>query len=154
MSKQEPAERPIAENRRARHEYTILETVEAGLVLTGSEVKSLRNGRATIADGWVLFKNGEAWVTNVHIPPYEEANRFNHEPLRDRKLLLHGKEIDRLASLVARQGCTVIPLELRWSGGRAKLLLGLGKGKKAHDKREAEKAHDAKREIARALRRG
>lgn len=143
----------IAENRRARHEFLIEETVEAGLVLLGSEVKSLRNGRASIVDGWVIWKNGEAWLTNIHIPPYTEANRFNHEPLRDRKLLLHKREIARLGGQVHRNGYALVPLELRWSAGRAKVVLGLGKGKKLHDKREAEKSADAKREIARALRR-
>jgi len=141
----------IAVNRKARHRYQIEDTYEAGLVLLGSEVKSLRNGKVTLAEGYVRLEQGEAWLVDVHIPPYEQANRENHEPRRPRKLLLHGRELKRLFGKVAQQGYTIVPLQLYFSGGRAKLEVGLGRGKKLHDKRHDEKKRDAKREIDRAL---
>ncbi len=143
----------VAQNRRARFEYEILDTFEAGLVLTGSEVKSLRNGRANITDAFGIVTNGELWLLNCHIPPYEQGGYSNHDPVRTRKLLLHRREIERLIGAVERQGQTLVPLELYFTPrGHAKVRLALAKGKKAHDKRETIKEREAQREIARALR--
>jgi SsrA-binding protein len=142
----------IARNRRARHDYLILETFEAGLVLTGTEVKSLREGRANISDAYGIVRDGEAFLLNLHIAPYEHRGYANHEPDRTRKLLLHRKEIRRLIGAVERQGLTLIPLELYFKNGVAKVALALGKGKKLHDKRDAERERDAAREIARVAR--
>ncbi len=142
----------IARNRRARHDYLILETFEAGLVLTGTEVKSLREGRANISDAYGIVRDGEAFLLNLHISPYEHRGYANHEPDRTRKLLLHRKEIRRLIGAVERQGLTLIPLELYFKNGVAKVALALGKGKKLHDKRDAERERDAAREIARVAR--
>lgn len=148
-----PAKVPVAQNRRARHDYEILETFEAGIVLTGSEVKSLREGRANITDGFGIVKDGELWLLNAHIPPYERGGYSNHAPTRTRKLLLHKKEILRLIGALERKGLALVPLELYFSpGGKAKVRLGLGRGKQQHDKRADLKAQEAKREIARALR--
>jgi len=143
----------IAVNRKARHRYHIEDTFEAGLALVGSEVKSLRNGKVTLNEGYVRLENGEAWLVGVHIPPYEQANRENHDPTRARKLLLHRRELKRLFGKVAQQGYTVVPLRLYFSRGRAKLEVGLGRGKKLHDKRHDQKERDAKREMERALKR-
>ena len=142
----------IARNRRARHDYLILETFEAGLVLTGTEVKSLREGRANISDAYGIVRDGEAFLLNLHIAPYEHRGYANHEPDRTRKLLLHRKEIRRLIGAVERQGLTLIPLELYFKNGVAKVAMALGKGKKLHDKRDAERERDAAREIARVAR--
>ena len=142
----------IARNRRARHDYLILETFEAGLVLTGTEVKSLREGRANISDAYGTIRDGEAFLLNLHIAPYEHRGYANHEPDRTRKLLLHRKEIRRLIGAVERQGLTLVPLELYFKNGVAKVALALGKGKKLHDKRDAERERDAAREIARVAR--
>ena len=142
----------IARNKRARFDYHILETFEAGLVLTGTEVKSLREGRANISDAYGIIKDGEAYLLNLHISPYESRGYANHEPGRTRKLLLHRKEIRRLIGAVERQGLTLIPLELYFKRGIAKVALALGKGKKLHDKRDTERERDAAREIARAVR--
>ena len=142
----------IARNKRARFDYHILETFEAGLVLTGTEVKSLRDGRANISDSYGIIKDGEAYLLNLHISPYESRGYANHEPDRTRKLLLHRKEIRRLIGAVEREGLTLIPLELYFKNGVAKVALALGKGKKLHDKRETERQRDAQREIARAVR--
>src|SRR5512132_4731759 len=142
----------IARNKRARHDYEILETWEAGIVLTGSEVKSLRNGKANISDAYGIVKDGEVQLLNLHISPYEQASYFNHEPTRTRKLLLHKREIRRIIGAVERQGLTLVPLELYFKKGVAKVAMALGKGKKLHDKRDAEKQRDADREIARAVR--
>ncbi|HSQ31939.1 MAG TPA: SsrA-binding protein SmpB [Gemmatimonadaceae bacterium] len=142
----------IARNRRARHDYLILETFEAGLVLTGTEVKSLREGKANISDAYGIVRGGEAFLLNLHIAPYEHRGYANHEPDRTRKLLLHRKEIRRLIGAVERQGLTLIPLELYFKNGVAKVALALGKGKKLHDKRDAERERDAAREIARVAR--
>jgi SsrA-binding protein len=144
--------RPIARNKRARHDYHILESWEAGIVLTGTEVKSLREGKAAITDAYAIVKDGEVFLLNLHIPPYEKGNQFNHEPTRTRKLLLHRKEIRRLIGAVERQGLTLIPLELYFKRGIAKVALALGKGKKLHDKRETERRRAAEREMARAVR--
>jgi SsrA-binding protein len=149
----EPEEKPrqsVARNKRASHDYHILETWEAGLVLTGSEVKSLRNGRANIGDAYAILRDGEVYLINLHISPYEQASYFNHDPTRTRKLLLHKKEIRKMIGAVERQGLTLIPLELYFKKGKAKVALALGKGKKLHDKRADIKKKDAEREIARA----
>ncbi|HEX6631089.1 MAG TPA: SsrA-binding protein SmpB [Gemmatimonadaceae bacterium] len=150
----EPADEreSIARNRRARHEYHILDTYEAGLVLTGTEVKSLRAGKANLTDAFGVVKDGEVFLLNLHISPYEQGNQFNHEPTRTRKLLLHRREIRRLIGSVERQGLTLVPLELYFRRGKAKVALALGKGKKLHDKRADEQKRDAEREIARLVR--
>ena len=147
-------DRLVAQNRRASHDYFILETVEAGLVLAGTEVKSLRHGKASLAEAYATIENGEAWVMQLHIPPYEQGNRWNLEPTRRRKLLLHRPEIAKLEKAVAQKGQTIVPLKLYFSRGYAKLLLGVGKGKKMHDKRQSIAERDAKREIQRAKRAG
>ena len=150
----EQGRKVIARNRRALHEYHIEDTYEAGLVLTGTEVKSLRAGRASLADGFAQITDGEVWLHNVHIPEYVQGTWTNHTPRRIRKLLLHRKEIDRLAAKVSEQGLTLVPLKLYLKGGRAKIELGLCRGKKLYDKREAIAERDAKREIERAVRKG
>ncbi|MDB4900504.1 MAG: smpB [Gemmatimonadetes bacterium] len=154
MSKQEEKTdvESIAKNRRARHDYTILDTWEAGIVLTGSEVKSLREGKANLSDAYGIVRDGEIYIINLHISPYERASYNNHEPTRTRKLLLHKREIGRLIGAIERQGLTLVPLELYFKHGIAKVAMALGKGKKLHDKREDAKARDADREIARAVR--
>jgi SsrA-binding protein len=142
----------IARNKRARHEYTILETYEAGLVLRGTEVKSLRNGKANLVDAYGIVKDGELWLLNLHIAPYEKGTAWNHEATRTRKLLLHTSEIRRLIGAVERKGLTIVPLELRFRRGRAKVVIALGRGKKLHDKRADLKERDAQRDVERALR--
>ena len=142
----------IAENRRARFDYFLEQTFEAGLSLTGSEVKSLRNGRANIAESYAAVEGDQIVLVNADIPPYAQANRFNHEPRRPRKLLLHRKEIDRLIGAVQREGRTIVPTKLYWSDkGLAKLEIALAKGKKAHDKREATAERDWQRDKARLM---
>ena len=148
------AERVVAHNRRARHDYAILETVEAGLVLTGTEVKSLRAGKASLAEAYATVEGKEAVVRQLHIPPYEQGNRWNPDPVRARKLLLHRAEIEKLAAAVARKGHTIVPLKLYFSKGYAKLLLGVARGKQTHDKRHAIAERDARREVERARRGG
>jgi len=143
-------ERVVAQNRRASHDYLILETFEAGIVLTGTEVKSLRHGKASLAEAYATVEGGQAWVRQMHIPPYEQGNRANPDPVRARKLLLHRAEIEKLGAGVAQQGQTIVPLRLYFSRGRAKLLVALAKGKKTYDKRHAIAERDAKREIDRA----
>ena len=147
-------EATIALNRRARYEYFIDETFEAGLVLTGTEIKSVRNGRANLRDGYVRIESGEAWLENVHISPYAQGNVMNQEPLRPRKLLLHRKEISSLIGKVKQKGYTLIPLRMYIRRNHAKVEVGLARGKKQYDKREAIAEREAKREIARAVRRG
>lgn len=142
----------VATNKEARRLYFIDDVFEAGLVLMGSEVKSLRNGRATIKEGYIRIDGGEAFLVNVHIPPYEQANINNHEPTRHRKLLLHRRELQRLIGAVSRQGYTLVPMSLYFKKGKCKLEFGLGKGKKLQDKRQDQKAADAKREMDRARR--
>ena len=144
--------RSIARNKRARFDYHILDTWEAGLVLTGTEVKSLRAGKATISDAYAIVNGGEVFLLNLHIPLYEQGNRFNHDPTRSRKLLLHRREIRRMIGAVEREGLTLIPLELYFKRGVAKVALALGKGKKVHDKRAAERRRDDEREMARVAR--
>ena len=143
----------IARNRRARHDYHIEDTVEGGLVLTGTEVKSLRLGRASLADGFGQVSDHEVWLHNVHIPEYTEGTWTNHEPRRTRKLLLHRKEIDRLATATSERGLTLVPLSLYFKDGRAKVELAVARGKRTYDKRRDLARRDAAREIDRALRR-
>ena len=150
----EKTEKDLAVNRRAYHDYFIDEKYEAGVMLTGTEVKSVRNGRANLRDGFVRIDNGEAWLENGHISPYGEGNLMNHEPMRSRKLLLHRKEIASLIGKVKQKGYTLIPLRVYITRNRAKVEVGLARGKRQFDKREAIAERDAKREIARAMRRG
>lgn len=143
----------VTENRKARHDYFIEETLEAGIVLTGTEVKSLRGGKANIKDSFARVENGEVVLYDMHISPYEQGNRFNHEPRRPRKLLLHKEEIRRLIGKTREKGLTLIPLRVYFnSQGRAKVELALARGKKLYDKREAIRERDAKREIEKAFR--
>ena len=151
-TKTEPERQSIAKNRSARHEYAILDTFEAGLVLTGTEVKSLRDGRANISDAYGVVKGGELWLLNANISPYGSGGYVNHEPGRSRKLLLHQREIRRLIGAVEREGLTLIPLELYFRRGLAKVSLALARGKKLHDKRDDARRRDAERDIARAFR--
>ncbi|MEJ7813480.1 MAG: SsrA-binding protein SmpB [Gemmatimonadaceae bacterium] len=148
----EDERQPVARNKRARHDYHILETYEAGLALTGTEVKSLRQGKANLADAFAVLKDGEMWLLNLHISPYEQGNRYNHEPTRTRKMLMHRKEIRRLIGAVERQGLTLVPLDLYFIRGVAKVTLALAKGKKMHDKRDDERRRDDEREMARVAR--
>jgi SsrA-binding protein len=143
----------IARNRRARHEYTIEDTVEAGIVLTGTEVKSLRAGRASLADGFGQITDSEVWLHGVHIPEYTQGTWTNHEPRRVRKLLLHRKEIDRLAVSTRERGLTLVPLSLYFKDGKVKIELGLARGKHSYDKRRDLAKRDAAREVDRELRR-
>ena len=142
----------IARNKRARHDYQIIDTWEAGIVLTGTEVKSLSDGKANLTDSYGILNDGEVFLLNLHIPPYEQGNRFNHEPTRTRKLLMHRKEIRKLIGAVERQGLTLVPLEMYFKRGVAKVTLALGKGKKLHDKRADEKKREDQRDMARAVR--
>jgi SsrA-binding protein len=154
MSKKDgPARRVVAENRKARHNYDILETFEAGIALAGSEVKSLREGKANIAESYASAENGELYLINSSIQEYKQANRFNHEERRPRKLLMHKREIARLIGATEREGMTLVPLRLYFNPrGIAKVELALAKGRKMHDKREAEKQKDWQRQKARLLR--
>ena len=147
--------KPIASNRRAYHEYSFVDKIEAGIVLTGTEVKSMRAGGCSLGDGFVRLRGGEAWLVNVHIPPYDRGTFFSqHEPNRDRKLLLHSREIKRLIGTLQEKGLTLIPLRAYFKRGNVKVELGLGRGKKTHDKRQAIKEREARREIERVARRG
>ena len=143
----------IARNRRARHDYHIEEVYEAGLVLTGTEVKSLRAGRASLTDGFGQISDHEVWLHNVHIPEYTQGTWTNHEPRRTRKLLMHRREIDKLASATTERGLTLVPLALYFKDGKAKVELALARGKRSYDKRHDLAARDAAREVDRALRR-
>jgi SsrA-binding protein len=149
---EKPTVEPVARNKRARHDYHILDTWEAGIVLTGTEVKSLRAGKANLVDSYATVRDGEIFLLNLHIAPYEQGNQFNHEPTRTRKLLLHRKEIRRLIGGVERDGLTLIPLDLYFKKGIAKVTLALGKGKKLHDKRADERRREDERDMARAAR--
>lgn len=151
MAQDSSQEKTVCVNRRARHDYFIEETYEAGLVLTGSEVKSLREGKANLKDSYGRILKGEAFLLNAHISPYSAANQFNHEPTRTRKLLLRKQEIRRLTGRVQVRGLTLIPLKLYFKNGRAKVELALAKGKKFYDKREVLKQKDARREVERSL---
>jgi len=143
----------VADNRRARFDYFLDEFFEAGIALTGTEVKSLRFGEGSIAESYAEVKDGQVWLVNSNVPEFSHGNRFNHEPKRPRKLLLHEREIEKMRNAVSREGMTLIPLSIYFNGrGRAKVELALAKGKKLHDKRDTEKARDWKREQQRLLR--
>jgi SsrA-binding protein len=143
--------KPIAENRRARHEYHLLERFEAGLVLTGTEVKSLRQGQVTLQRAFADVRGGEVWLVGAHIPEYAQGNLANHDPDRDRKLLLHRREISSLIGKVQERGLTLVPTRLYWKNGRAKVELALARGKESRDKRRDIADRDARRQIERAL---
>ena len=152
MAKKAAGPDTIAVNRRARFDYQIDETIEAGIVLRGTEVKSLRAGKASIAEAFATVRGNEAWLVQAHIPEYEFGNRANHDPTRQRKLLVHRREIERMTKFTQEQGRTLVPMKLYWKDGKAKLLVGLGVGKARHDKRQDMAAKDADRQISRALR--
>ena len=154
MSNQDNTVKIISDNRQARHLYEIFETYEAGIELVGTEVKSIRAGRVNLRDGYALIRNGEAWLINVHISPYQASGQyFNHDPRRSRKLLLHRKEISKLIGQVERKGLTLVPLKMYLKGSWVKVVIGVGRGKKLHDKRETLKRRQADREMARAMKR-
>jgi SsrA-binding protein len=152
LNAKRPADRDITVNRRARHDYSIEETFEAGLVLTGSEVKSLREGKANLKDSHVRIENGEAWLWNAHVSPYGPASQLGHEPTRSRKLLLHRHEIERLDGKVRERGLALIPLRLYFKRGRVKVEVALARGKKLHDKRAAIREREVERELERTMR--
>jgi len=147
-----PAEKVIAENRKARHEYEIVDTLECGIALVGSEVKSLRAGKMSLDEAYGRVDGAEVWLIGSDIPEYEKANRLNHQPKRPRKLLLHRREIKKFASLAYEKGLTLVPLKMYFKNGRVKVLMGIGRGRKLHDKREKLKAASARRDIETALR--
>ena len=147
-------DRVVATNRRARHEYEILETFEAGLVLRGTEVKSLRTGQVNFKDSYAAVRNSELWLLGCHISPYSHGTDANHDPERDRKLLLHRGEITRLTGKIAERGLTVVPLKLYFKAGRAKIEIGLARGKKLHDKRASLRERETRREMDKAVRAG
>lgn len=142
----------VATNRKARHDYELLDTYEAGLVLTGSEIKSIRAGHANLREGFVQERDGELWLLNTHIASYEQAGHFGHDPLRPRKLLLHRQEIYRIMARVQEKGLTLVPVMLYLKNGKAKVEIALARGKKQYDKRESLRKEDSKRQIERALR--
>lgn len=142
----------VAQNRKAFHDYFVEERYECGIELFGTEVKSMRQGRVSLKESWAAVRRGEIWVEGMHISPYEQGNQFNRDPLRPKRLLMHKSEIRKLDGLIARQGYTLIPLEVYLKDGRMKLQLGLCKGKQEHDKRDSTAKRDAQREIQRALR--
>ncbi len=152
MVSQGDGDRTVATNRRARHEYEILETLEAGLVLRGTEVKSLRAGQITFKDSYATIRNNEAWLVGCHISPYSHGTDANHDPERDRKLLLTSREIARLSGKTAERGLTIVPLRLYFKKGRAKLEIGLARGRKLHDKRAALRERETRREMDKAAR--
>ena len=141
----------VAVNKKANHDYAIEETIEAGIVLQGTEIKSIRNSKVQLRDAFIRIRNNEAWISNMHISPYDHGNQFNHDPVRSRKLLLHKKQISNLIGQTKQAGYAIIPLKMYLKDGFAKVLIGVGKGKKTYDKREDLKKKDAKREIDRAL---
>ncbi|HVF89525.1 MAG TPA: SsrA-binding protein SmpB [Blastocatellia bacterium] len=145
------SEKVVATNREAYHNYHILETYECGIALTGTEVKSIREGRCNLKDSYGQVRDGEAWLFNAHISPYSHGNRENHEPTRTRKLLLHKAEIDRLLGKTQEKGLTLVPTRMYFKNGRIKLELGIGKGKKLYDKRETERRRESDREVRAAL---
>ena len=147
----EPGRKVVVKNRKARHEYHVLDTWQAGLVLQGTEVKSLRGGRANLQDAFARFENGELWLHNVHISPYEQGSQFNHDPLRPRKLLLQLKQLRRLVGEVEQEGLTLVPLDIHFERGRAKVTLALVRGKKLHDKRDDLKRREDQRDMERAF---
>ena len=141
----------LAQNKKANHDYFIEETIEAGMVLTGTEIKSIRSGKVQLKDSYVRISNGEAWINNMHVSPFEQGNRFNHDPLRTRKLLLHKKQIGELVGAVKRDGYTIVPIKMYLKDGYAKLLIGVGKGKKDYDKRNDMRKKEARREMERVF---
>jgi len=141
----------VAQNKKANHDFYIEDTIEAGIVLQGTEIKSVRKSKVQLKDAFVRIRNNEAWISNMNISHYEQGNRFNHEPLRSRKLLLHKKQINELIGLSKRDGFSIIPLKMYLKDGFAKVLIGMGKGKKTYDKREDLKNKEAKRDMARAF---
>lgn len=155
QKKHDPNNRTVAENRKARFNYEVIDTIEAGLMLTGTEVKSLRQGQANIQESYASVEGGEIWLINSYLPEYLQGNRFNHEPRRRRKLLLNKREMARMAQSVEREGMTMVPLKIYFNErGRAKLLLAIARGKKLHDKRQTEKQRDWAREKGRLLKAG
>jgi SsrA-binding protein len=153
-AKPKPAERVVAENRKARHRFEILRTLECGVVLVGSEVKSLRNGKVSLDEAYARVRDGEVWLLGCDIPEYAQATLWNHEPKRPRKLLMHREEVNKFAASAKEKGLTLVPLKLYFNErGKAKVLLGLCKGKKLHDKRESMKKADTKKHLARVMRR-
>src|SRR5688572_27067231 len=150
-TEREKAQRTIAENRKARHDYHILDTWEAGIALLGTEVKSIREGRINLRDSYARVENGEVWLMNVHISPYSHRGYASHEEMRQRKLLLHRTEIRKLLGKVAEKGLTLVPLDLHYKNGRVKVLLALAKGKQAHDKRETIRQREVDRETRAAV---
>jgi SsrA-binding protein len=150
--KKPPAPAPTIDNRRARFEYEFLERIEAGIVLTGTEIKSLRSGQTSISEAYARIRDGELWLLSMYVPPYKEGSFSNVEPNRPRKLLLHRKDIDRLAGRISEKGLTLVPTRLYFKRGRAKIEIALARGKKLWDKRREERDRDVKREIARAVR--
>ena len=149
---EKPAERVVAENRKARHDYEIMDTLECGIALVGSEVKSLRGGRMSLDEAYGRVEGAEVWLLGSDIPEYEKANQLNHKPKRPRKLLLHRREIAKFAGRAFEKGLTLIPLKMYFKNGRVKVLLGIGRGRKDHDKRQKLKADTARRDIEQALR--
>jgi SsrA-binding protein len=145
-------DRLITSNRRAFHEYSILETIEAGIVLTGTEIKSIRAGKANIAEAYARFDNGELWLIGSNVAPYSHGNRANHDPGRPRKLLVHRRELERLRAAIEQKGLTLVPLRLHLKQGRAKLDVGVGRGKKLYDKRAADAERQSRRDLDRTLR--
>jgi SsrA-binding protein len=154
MATKAPTEKLIASNKKAFHDYFVLQKFEAGLALTGTEVKSLRDGAANLKDSYVIFKAGEAYLFGAHIAPYTHGNRENHEPDRTRKLLLHRREIEKLLIQVTEKGLSIVPLRLYFKGGKVKAEIGVVRGKKQYDKRESEKKREAERETAAAIKEG
>jgi SsrA-binding protein len=150
VSPKDPAEKVAASNRRASHDYEILERIEAGIRLTGSEVKSLRGGRASLAEAFARIRDGEAWLEGMHIPPYEQGQTKGYDPIRPRKLLLHRREIERLLGKTKEQGLALIPMRVYFTHGLAKVEIGLGKGRREHEKRQSIAKREAEREMERA----
>jgi len=142
----------VAVNKKANHDFAIEETIEAGIVLQGTEIKAIRTSKVQLRDAFIRIRNNEAWITNMHISPYDHGNQFNHDPVRSRKLLLHKKQISKLIGQTKEQGTAIVPIKMYLKDGFAKVLIGVGKGKKDYDKRQDLKKKDAKREIDRALR--
>jgi SsrA-binding protein len=151
MQKEKSGTKLIAQNRRARYDYLIEETIEAGLMLAGTEVKSCRNGKVSLTDSYAVVREGEAWLLQCHISPYSHGNRANHDPVRPRKLLLHKEEVERLAAKVAQDGRTLVPVRLYFKHGLAKAEIAIARGKKTHDKRQATAQRDAERHMRQEL---
>ncbi|MCW1927579.1 SsrA-binding protein SmpB [Bhargavaea beijingensis] len=144
-------QRVLAQNKKAGHDYFIEDTIEAGIVLQGTEIKSIRKGKVQLRDAFIRIRNNEAWISNMHVSPYEQGNRYNHDPLRARKLLLHKKQINQLIGKTKEEGFSIIPLKMYVKNGYAKVLIGVAKGKKKYDKREDLKKKEHKREMERAF---